>query len=130
MDTSNTIEKIRLGLQTCSQDTGIPYTDLRIRISVDEGFISDSVKFSILQKTEFRRDIDICTLLGINKLEEILVSKFLSKTLKTMAGNENPKVKITDINARIFTRDENFTPAVCLFEKNRKIREITIEELL
>lgn len=130
MDINNIIEKISLGLQTCSQDTGIPPKDIRIKISIDEGFLMDSTKFSILNRTNFVRDVAISTVLGINKLEEIALSKYLSGTLKKLAKSEVPPVKNSDINARIYTRDDKFTPSVCIFEKNKLIREIMIDELI
>lgn len=127
METSEIIRKIQQALEKCSLDSGIDKKDIRVKIVIDKGFIANNVKCSLLNKTDFVYDIEIRNLLGLNPMEAILVSKYLSGTLGKLADNENiPK---ENVNARIYTKSEDFTPSVYLYNLGKAVRPITVEEL-
>lgn len=127
METQEIVLKIQNALKKCSLDSSIDKKDIRVKIVIDKGFIADSVRCSLLNKTDFVHDIEIRNLLGLNPMEAILVSKYLSGTLGKLAENENiPK---ENVNARIYTKSEDYTPSVYLYNSGKAIRPITIEEL-
>lgn len=127
METAEIIRKIQNALQKCSEDSGIDKKDVRVKIVVDKGFIANSVKCSLLNKTDFVYDIEMRNLLGLNPLESTLVSNFLSGTLKKMAEKDN--IPVENINARIYTKSDDYYPSVYLYNMGKAIRPITVEEL-
>lgn len=127
METVEIIRKIQNALKKCSLDSGIEKRDIRIKIVIDKGFIANNVKCSLLNKTDFVYDIEMRNLLGLNPLESTLVSKYLSGTLAKLAEEENiPK---ENVNARIYTKSEDCTPSVYLYNLGKAVRPITVEEL-
>lgn len=127
METEEIVLKIQNALKKCSLDSSIDKRDIRVKIVIDKGFIADSVRCSLLNKTDFVHDIEIRNLLGLNPMEAILVSKYLSGTLGKLAEKENiPK---ENVNARIYTKSEDYTPSVYLYNLGKAIRPITVEEL-
>jgi cellobiose-specific phosphotransferase system component IIB len=127
METSEIIRKIQNALEKCSLESGIDKRDVRVKIVVDKGFIANSVKCSLLNKTDFVYDIEMRNLLGLNPIESTLVSNFLSKTLKNMADQDG--IPVENINARIYTKSDDYYPSVYLYNLGKAIRPITVEEL-
>jgi hypothetical protein len=127
METTEIILKIQRALEKCSLGSGIDKKDVRVKIVIDKGFIANNVKCSLLNKTDFVYDIEIRNLLGLNPMEALLVSKYLSGTLGKLANNEN--IPTENVNARIYTKSEDYTPSVYLYNMGKAIRQITVEEL-
>ena len=127
METAEIISKIQDALRKCSIDSSIDKKDIRVKLSIKKGFIANDTICMLMNKKEDLHEIDLRTLLDINPMESIYVSNFLSKTLSALAKKEG--IKDTDVNARIFTRQEDYSPSVYLFNVNKSIREITVEEL-
>jgi len=127
METEEIIVKIQQALEKCSLDSGIDKRDVRVKIVIDKGFIADGVKCSLMNKTNLVHDIEIRNLLGLNPLQAKLVSKYLSDTLKKISNDSN--IPANEVNARIYTKHENFYPSVYLYNGGKAVREITVAEL-
>ena len=127
METAEIIGKIQQALQKCSLDSGIDKRDVRVKIIINEGFIADGVKCSLMNKTNLVHDIEIRNLLGLDPLKSKIVSTYLSNTLKKLAKDGGIPTK--DINARIYTTKEDFYPSVYLYNAGKAVREITVAEL-
>lgn len=127
METEEIILKIQRALEKCSLDSGIDKRDIRIKIVIDKGFIANNVKCSLMNKTDFVYDIEMRNLLGLNPLESTLVSKYLSGTLSKLGENEN--IPMQNVNARIYTKSDDYYPSVYLYNLGKAIRPITVEEL-
>jgi len=127
MEASEIIKKIQQALEKCSLDSSIDKRDIRVKIVIDKGFIANDVKCSLLNKTDFVYDIELRNLLGLNPLQAKLVSNYLSGTLKKLAEKNNIPDK--DINARIYTKSDDYLPLVYLYNQGKAIKPITVEEL-
>ncbi len=127
METAEIIRKIQQALEKCSLDSSIDKRDIRIKIVIDKGFIANSVKCSLLNKTDFVYDIEIRNLLGLNPLESTLLSGYLSKTLSKLGEAEG--ISKENVNARIYTKSDDYYPSVYLYNLGKAIRPITVEEL-
>ena len=128
MGTADIITKIQLALKKSSEDSSIDKKDIRIKISITKGFIKDDIRLSLMKNTDYLHDLDIKTLLGINALELIFVNTFLCKTLTNFSKELGVSEK--DIDARIYTKSDDFTPLVYLYSANKPVRPITMEELM
>jgi len=127
MEASEIIKKIQQALEKCSLDSSIDKRDIRVKIVIDKGFIANDVKCSLLNKTDFVYDIELRNLLGLNPLQAKLVSNYLSGTLKKLSEKNNIPDK--DINARIYTKSDDYLPLVYLYNQGKAIKPITVEEL-
>jgi hypothetical protein len=127
MDTQEIIGKIQTALEKCSTDSSIDKKDIRIKLSIKKGLIVNDTRCVLMNKKDDLHEIDLRTLLNINPMQSLAVGKYLSSTLSGLAKKEG--IKDTDVNARIFTKSEDFYPSVTLFNENKKVREITVEEL-
>jgi hypothetical protein len=128
MGTADIITKIQLALKKCSEESSIDKKDIRIKLSITKGFIKDEVRLTLMKNTDYLHDLDIKPLLGINALEVMIVNTFLCNTLSKFSKELNVSEK--DIDARIYTRSDDFTPLVYLYSDNNPIRPITMEELM
>ena len=127
MEVEEIITKIQQALEKCSLDSGIDKRNIRVKLTINEGFIADGIKCSLMYKTNFVYDIDLKGLLGLNMLQAPIVSKYLCDTLKNLAKDVGIETK--DINARIYTTQEDFYPSVYLYNGGKAVREITVAEL-
>ncbi len=127
MSTAEVFEKIQRALHNCCEDSRIPRDEIRIRLTIDSGLIMNDSKCSLMRKTDVIRDLDYAQLLGITGLESKLLSILIGKKLKGLAESE--QINLKDVNARIYTRQEDYFPEAYLYNKGKAIRKISIEEL-
>lgn len=128
MGAQEIINKIQKALKTCSSDSSIDKKDIRIKLSIDKGFIMNDTLCHLMNKKEVLYPIELRTLLELsNPLQAKMVSTYLGNMLTEFAKKDN--IIDTDVNARISTLSEDYYPRVHLFNGNKYIREITLEEL-
>lgn len=127
METAIIIGKIQNALKACSETYAIESKDIQITIT-NATSMFDSVKFFLMKEGgEIVNKLDIKNLLNLNAIEAVIVSSYLKDTFGSLSKKYNLNVK--DINARIFTKAEDFYPSVYLCEAQKIIKEIAVEEL-
>lgn len=134
METSEIISRIQSGLKITAQNFEVPFNEIQIKIT-NSTSVFDSVKFypmrngntflSADQKKDLQ--IDVKQLLELDSVKSMILLGFLKNTFASLAKKNNLDSKT--INARIFTTNEDFTPRVNLYEGEKVIKEITVEEL-
>lgn len=132
METSEIIEKIKVGLKACSQKHNIPARDVKIKISkkVEKGFLGKEkvvIGTDLMNASEVVEKISIKDLFGVSVLVEPLVTGFLEKSLNTLATKNNIDNNL--VNARIFSKSEDFSPSVYLYNGDKAFKEISVAEL-
>ena len=127
MNTEEIIVKIQNSLKQATEESRIPKSDVRIKLSIKKGFVTNSVISTLMNKTEIVHDLDFQSLLKINMIQFALVNTFLSKTL--VRFSEELGIKDTDVNVRLCTKSEDYSPVAYLFNGIKYISEIKMEEL-
>lgn len=123
IETKKIIEKIQNGLKGCSEKHNIPAKDVQLKIKPDG-------KVDLMNANETVGQIDILKVFGISTLENVIfpISPYLKKTLLALAKKKN--IDQTTANARLFTKQSDFYPCVYLYDGEKVVCELTINELL
>lgn len=133
MESTEIIEKIQGGLKRTAEKYNIPAKDIQINISKSFGMLGASLKLTLMNANQIVQDsgkpatISISELFDIDKLKEIFVKGFLMDKLNLLSERNN--LDKNAVNATIFTRDLEYTPALRLQEQLKIIKEITVQEL-
>ncbi len=126
MDTNLIITKIQAGLKYCSESYSISRSDVRLKIKGDG-------KVDLMRASDNHSDqinIDVLKIFNITALQNVLypITPYLKKLMESLAKKKN--IDPAQINARIFTQDEDFYPSVYLYNGDKAHCELTINELL
>lgn len=128
MDIQEIISKIQSALKFCADSNGIESKELRVKIYLQKGFISSTVKCSVMRKTDVVGDVNLKDLLGLTPIQSPLVNMKLVDSLSKFAIKDSISKDI--VNGRFFTTSEDFTPRLYLYDGEAPVREIKIEELI
>ena len=117
------IGKIQAGLKTCSEQHQIGAKDVQLKIL-------SSGRVDLWNADKVIGPIDVCKTFKVTSIENMLfpIVPYLKKALASLAKRKNvtPETAV----ARIFTRQADFYPCVCLQDGEKIICEITVDELL
>lgn len=128
MDIQEITGKIQTALKSCSESNGIESKELRVKIYLKKGFITNTVKCSLMRKTDVLGEVNLKDLLGLNPIQSPLVNTYLGNSLSKFASKES--ITEDNVNGRFFTTSEDFTPRLYLYDGEAPVREIKIEELI
>jgi hypothetical protein len=127
METSEIIEKIRIGLKKCSFDNNIHWKTVRIKISKSNGILG-GIKLHLMSSSNMLGELSLNKVLELNTMESMVVSKYVDDKLTKLS--EKFKIDKKDINGRLYTKKEDFTPQLYIFNDKTPVKEIGVQDLL
>jgi hypothetical protein len=127
MDNNEIIEKVRNSLKKCSFDNDINWRTVRIKISKSKSILG-GVQLHLMSGANVVSELTLSKTLELSTMESMIVSKFISNKLQQLS--ETMDIDKSCINGRIYTKKEDFTPQLYIFNDKTPVKEIGINELI
>jgi hypothetical protein len=127
MDNNEIIEKVRNSLKKCSFDNDINWRTVRIKISKSKSILG-GVQLHLMSGANVVSELTLSKTLELSTMESMIVSKFISNKLQQLSEVMN--IDKSYINGRIYTKREDFTPQLYIFNDTTPVKEIGVNELI
>lgn len=126
METQQIISKIQTALKTNSEKFNIQRDKVKFRIKKPAGFMAMGVACDLMDGEKICSPVKIADLFALNSAVAFLVESVVKDKLQIQAEANGLN---GTANARIYAADENFYPAVDLYDGDKFVKKISIEEL-
>lgn len=118
---------MRSALRSTSKSTNIGLKDLRIRMKLNDSL--DSAVCHALNKTEEVSEVSWAKILGVKGIA--FKHRVVGSIVNTLLDySEQLDINKNEINVRVYATDSNGTPNVYLYNGNKPLKIIDINELL
>lgn len=117
-------ESIVNAIRSLSKKHEIHTTELRIRISKKD----DSLKYEIMKNKDILEETNLATALNLNMVSAFMVGNKLNTIIDSLS--KNYQVSLSAINVRIYTKTEDCTPLLYLFDGVTPKTPLNLDEII
>jgi hypothetical protein len=103
-------DTLKSAISSLSKKHQIHTSELRIRISKKE----DSLKYEIMKNKDILDETNLATALNLNTITAFMVGNKLNTIIDSLS--KNYQVSLSTINVRIYTKTEDCSPLLYLFD--------------
>lgn len=111
-------------IRSLSKKHEIDTTELRIRISKKD----ESLKYEIMRNKDILEETNLATALNLNTITAFMVGNKLNTIIDTLS--KNYQVALSKINVRIYTKSEDCTPLLYLFDGVTPKTPLNLDEII